>query len=54
MQLSRFLADYLNGDTYYKTKYPLHNLDRSKAQYKLLQSIEANYPEMQAFIATQL
>lgn len=54
MQLSRFLADYLNGDTYYKTKYPLHNLDRSKAQYKLLQSIEANYPEMEKFIATQL
>lgn len=54
MQLSRFLADYLNGDTYYKTKYPLHNLDRSKAQYKLLQSIEENYPEMEKFIATQL
>lgn len=54
MQLSRFLADYLNGDTYYKIKYPLHNLDRSKAQYKLLQSIEENYAEMEKFIATQL
>jgi hypothetical protein len=54
MQLSRFLADYLNGDTYYKIKHPLHNLERSKAQYKLLQSIESNYPEMQEFIATQL
>ena len=54
MQLSRFLADYLNGDTYYKINGPLHNLQRSKAQFKLLQSIEANYPEMQKFIASML
>lgn len=51
MQLTRFLADYLNGDTYYKITNPLHNLQRSKAQFKLLQSIEANYSEMQKFIA---
>jgi len=50
MQLSRFLADYLNGETYYKINSPLHNLQRSKAQFKLLQSIEANYQEMQCFI----
>lgn len=35
----RFLTDYLNGDIYYKTKYPEHNLDRSKNQFKLLESI---------------
>lgn len=52
MQLVRFLGDYLNGDTYYKISSPLHNLQRSKAQFKLLQSIEANYAEMQKFIAT--
>jgi len=52
MQLTRFLADYLNGDTYYKINNPLHNLQRSKAQFKLLQSIEANYAEMQDFIKT--
>ena len=52
MQLVRFLADYLNGDTYYKINNPLHNLQRSKAQFKLLQSIETNYPEMQSFIST--
>ncbi len=28
----RFLTDFLNGDTYYKTKYPEHNLDRAKNQ----------------------
>ncbi|MDO9152456.1 MAG: aminoglycoside phosphotransferase family protein [Paludibacter sp.] len=52
MQLTRFLADYLNGDTYYKINSPLHNLQRSKAQFKLLQSIEANYQEMQRFITS--
>lgn len=50
MQTVRFLADYINGDTYYKTAYPEHNLVRSKAQFKLLQSAEACVPEMQAFI----
>ncbi|MDD2283871.1 MAG: aminoglycoside phosphotransferase family protein [Paludibacter sp.] len=54
MQLVRFLTDYLNGDTYYKISHPLHNLQRSKAQFKLLQSIEANYSEMQRFIAAQI
>ena len=47
----RFLTDYLSGDTYFKTKYPEHNLVRSKAQFKLLQSVEAHQAEMQAFIA---
>ncbi|WP_233098820.1 phosphotransferase enzyme family protein [Aureibaculum flavum] len=34
----RFLTDYLNNDIYYKTKYPEHNLDRAKNQFKLIQS----------------
>lgn len=54
MQTVRFLADYINGDTYYKIQYPEHNLVRSKAQFKLLQSAEAAMPEMKAFIAEQL
>lgn len=54
MQTVRFLADYINGDTYYKTQYPEHNLVRSKAQFKLLQSVEEHQPEMQAFIASLL
>ena len=52
MQLTRFLADYLNGDTYYKITNPIHNLQRSKAQFKLLQSIEEEYFTMQRFIAS--
>ena len=45
-QVLRFLMDYINGDTYYKIKSPLHNLERTHAQYALLQSIEAQYAEM--------
>jgi len=37
----RFLTDYLRGDIYFKIKYPSHNLDRSRIQFKLLESIEA-------------
>ena len=47
----RFLTDHLNGDVYFGIKYPEHNLVRSKAQFKLLQSVEAHQAEMQAFIA---
>jgi Ser/Thr protein kinase RdoA (MazF antagonist) len=34
----RFLTDYLNNDVYYKIKYAVHNLDRAKNQFKLLDS----------------
>ncbi|MDO4162908.1 MAG: aminoglycoside phosphotransferase family protein [Bacteroides sp.] len=51
MQCVRFLADYINGDTYYKIQYPEHNLVRTKAQFKLLQSVEEHTPAMKAFIA---
>ena len=50
MQCVRFLTDYINGDTYYKIKYPEHNLVRTKAQFKLLQSVEANQVEMQKIV----
>ena len=52
MQCVRFLADYINGDTYYKIRYPEHNLVRAKAQFKLLQSAEEHTPEMKSFIAS--
>lgn len=39
MQAVRFLADYINGDTYYKTAYPGHNLVRARAQHRLLKSM---------------
>lgn len=54
MQCVRFLADYINGDTYYKIQYPEHNLMRTKAQFKLLQSVEVHTPEMREFIASRI
>ena len=46
--------DLMSGDTYYKTQYPQHNLGRSKAEFKLLQGVEAHQQKMQAYIAEQL
>lgn len=54
MQTVRFLTDYINGDTYYKIHSPKHNLIRTKAQFKLLLSLEAHAPEMDGFIQTWL
>lgn len=54
MQAVRFFADYLNGDTYYKTQYPDHNLVRTRAQLKLFDSVLSHTPEMQSFIAARL
>ncbi|GHT09671.1 hypothetical protein FACS189415_7370 [Bacteroidia bacterium] len=51
MQTVRFLTDYLNGDTYYKIHSPKHNLQRTRAQFKLLQELEAKASEMDAIIA---
>ena len=50
MQTVRFLTDYLNGDTYYKIHSPNHNWQRSLAQFKFLQELEANASEMDEFM----
>jgi len=49
-QTLRFLMDYIDGDTYYRTAYPEHNLVRTKAQYELLTSMEAQLPEMKELV----
>lgn len=51
-QVLRFLMDYIDGDTYYKIAYPEHNLVRTRSQYALLQSMEAQLDEMNALIAS--
>ena len=51
MQTVRFLTDYLNGDTYYKTKHKEHNLERTLAQFKLLTSMEDNFDKMQQIVS---
>ena len=50
-QVLRFLMDYIDGDTYYKTAYADHNLVRTHAQYALLRSMEEHYDEMCAAVA---
>ncbi len=46
----RFLTDYLNGDTYFRIHRPDHNLDRARAQFKLVADMEARYDEMMAIV----
>ena len=45
---SRFLADYLNGDVYFKCKKPNHNLIRTRAQIALAKDIFSKMPELRS------
>ena len=47
----RFLTDYLDGDNYFHTAYPDHNLDRCRTQFKLVQDMEQQFDQMNAIIA---
>ncbi|MCD6355566.1 MAG: aminoglycoside phosphotransferase family protein [Prolixibacteraceae bacterium] len=49
-QVLRFLMDYIDGDNYYKIKSPDHNLVRTRAQYKLLTSMEEQFEEMKKVV----
>ena len=46
----RFLADYLNGDTYFRIHRPSHNLDRCRNQFKLVADMEAQLDQMKAIV----
>ena len=46
----RFLTDYIDGDNYFKIHHPLHNLQRTRAQLKLVMSMERQYEEMKKII----
>jgi len=46
----RFLTDYIDGDNYFKIKHQGHNLQRARAQFKLLQSMERQYGDMREII----
>ncbi len=46
----RFLADFLNGDVYFRTAYPTHNLDRARNQFKLVEEMEQKQQEMNAIV----
>lgn len=47
-QAIRFLTDYLDGDLYYKTKYPNHNLDRARTQLKLVKDTEEKWDSLKS------
>lgn len=46
----RFLADYLEGDVYYKIHREHHNLDRARTQFKLVADMEAKWDQMMAIV----
>ena len=46
----RFLADYINGDVYFRTKYPEHNLVRARNQFKLVKDIEDKWDKIMEII----
>lgn len=49
-QILRFMTDFLEGDQYYKIKYPDHNLVRSRSQLKLLIDMQKNYEKMDLMV----
>ena len=50
MQAVRFFADYINGDTYYKIRYPEHNLVRTRNQVALFHAAYEKKAAMSKFI----
>jgi len=46
----RFLTDYLAGDTYFRTHREEHNLDRCRAQFRLVESITEQQESMQKVV----
>ena len=46
----RFLTDYLAGDTYFHTAYPEHNLVRTRTQFRMVESMEAQSADYEAIV----
>lgn len=47
----RFLTDFIDGDNYFKINHKLHNLQRARAQLKLVMSMEEQYEAMKSIIS---
>ena len=47
---TRFLTDYIDGDNYFKIHHEFHNIQRARAQLKLVMSMEEQYGDMQEII----
>jgi Ser/Thr protein kinase RdoA (MazF antagonist) len=48
---TRFLKDYLDGDLYFKTAYPEHNLVRARTQIALVADMQAKWEDMNRIVA---
>ncbi|MBR0277394.1 MAG: aminoglycoside phosphotransferase family protein, partial [Clostridia bacterium] len=46
----RFLTDFLNGDTYFKTTRENHNIDRARNQFKIVRDIDNKMDELNRII----
>lgn len=46
----RFLTDFLDGDTYFRTSYPGHNLVRARVQFRLIEAMERNAKRMHEIV----
>jgi len=46
----RFLTDFIDGDNYFKIHHENHNLQRARAQIRLVMSMEEQYEEMRNII----
>lgn len=46
----RFLDDYIRGDLYFNTKYPGHNLVRTRCQMALAKDMLKKMPQMEAMV----
>ncbi len=47
----RFLADFIDGDTYFKVDYPEHNLVRCRTQLKLAAEMEKYMDDMKKIVS---
>ena len=47
----RFLTDYLEGDVYFRTTHPEHNIVRARNQFMLVADMEAHMDEMNAIVS---
>ena len=50
---TRFLTDYLEGDHYFHTARPGHNLDRARTQFTLVRQMEECFDRMLAIVSRE-
>ncbi len=50
----RFLTDFVDGDPYFRTSYPQHNLDRARVQFRLVERMESKADKMHDIVLRSL